>query len=507
MTDESTATLADPATSASPTEPAADAPAQEDKKAKLTQTVDIKDVGPCRKHIKVQVSRDDIEKAFSEKYKELVGDSWVPGFRPGKAPREIVVRKYKKEVGDQVKALILMGSLEQLAEDFDIAPITPPDLNPNNLIMPADGPFIYEFEVEVRPQFDLPDYKGLKLKRPVYPITEEDVAREEIRQLLPYGQVVPKPEGNAQVGDLVTFDMTTTFEGEKIGESKELTLRVEDSIAFRDGIAASFGKELMGACAGDQRTVTINMTDSAALPKLKGKTVQGHLDVKEVKKVRMPELDSEFLNATFYVRNVEQLREQIRVSLERRLEYTQRQSARDQIIDHITTASSWDLPENMLMRQARKTIARKVMEMKEAGLSEEEIMARQRMLERDVVASTAKALKEHFVLQKLAEVEKIEVNDDDIAEEIERLAMMSNDTPRRVRAQMEKEDLLETLAAQLVERKALDLILENAQYEDQPIAKESGFASTPQQTVEGELNDPTAAPPEEKKAEEVQANS
>src|SRR5205809_2697614 len=136
MSDDTTATLTE---ATEPKPQGADEAKPEgadEKKEKLSQTVDIKDVGPCRKHIKVQVSRDDIEKAFSEKYKELVGDSWVPGFRPGKAPREIVVRKYKKEVGDQVKALVLMGSLEQLAEDYDIAPITPPDLNPNNLVMP-----------------------------------------------------------------------------------------------------------------------------------------------------------------------------------------------------------------------------------------------------------------------------------------------------------------------------------------------------------------------------------
>src|SRR5262249_40147054 len=88
------------------------AEAGEEKKAeKLNQIVEIKDVGPCRKHIKVMVDRADIDKAYDEKYKELIGDAFVPGFRPGKAPRQIVIRKYRKEVGDQVKALVLMGSL------------------------------------------------------------------------------------------------------------------------------------------------------------------------------------------------------------------------------------------------------------------------------------------------------------------------------------------------------------------------------------------------------------
>src|SRR5262249_36152926 len=101
----------------------------DEKKDKIEQTVDISDIGPCRKHIRVTVARKDIDKRFDEKYSELVGDSQVPGFRPGKAPRSIVVRKFKKEVQEQVRAQILLASLEQLADDFDVAPLSPPDIN------------------------------------------------------------------------------------------------------------------------------------------------------------------------------------------------------------------------------------------------------------------------------------------------------------------------------------------------------------------------------------------
>src|SRR5207253_3110948 len=96
-----------------------------DAKQKLTQQVDMQDVGPCKKHIKVTVDRADIDRLLEGKYKELVGDAWVPGFRPGKAPKQIVVRKFKKEVTDQVKAELLLASLEQLAEDHDVAPLSP----------------------------------------------------------------------------------------------------------------------------------------------------------------------------------------------------------------------------------------------------------------------------------------------------------------------------------------------------------------------------------------------
>src|SRR6516162_1656630 len=190
------------------TEPAAEGDEKEEKQEKLNQAVEIIDTGPCKKHIKVTVERKDIDSRFDEKIAELVEDAEVPGFRPGKAPRKVIVRRFHKEVSDQIKGQILLASLEQLAEDHDIAPLSPPNLNPNTIDIPKDGPFTYEFDVEVRPQFDLPNYKGLSLKRPVKTFTDADVDKEQNRILARFGQLVPK-EGKAQIGDYLIADMTT----------------------------------------------------------------------------------------------------------------------------------------------------------------------------------------------------------------------------------------------------------------------------------------------------------
>ena len=156
----------------------------------------------------------------------------------------------------------------------------------------------------------------------------------------------------------------------------------------------------------------------------------------------------------------------MRVLLNRKLEYSQRQEARSQVLALLASTANWDLPQDMLRRQARTTLARKVMEMRNAGMSEDQIRGRQRLLEQDVVRSTSAALKEHFVLQKIAEVEKIEIEDRDIDDEIDRIADQSNESARKVRARMEKEDLMEALATDLLERKALDLVLAEATFED-----------------------------------------
>ncbi|MCS6851359.1 MAG: trigger factor [Gemmataceae bacterium] len=478
-------------------------PTTAETKKKLRQTVEMRDVGPCRKHIKVTVSRDDIDERMSEKFKELVLGAEtpiVPGFRPGKAPRKIIERRYRKDVTEQVRGEIMLASLEQVAEDQKLTPLSPPDLDPSKIEIPEEGPLVYEFEVEVMPEFELPNYKGLKLPAPVREFTEEEINREEKRLLRRYGQVVPKPDDRAYVelGDRIVANMTTYFNGQQVSQSERATFDVHPALAFKDGVAERFGEALQGARVGESRTVEIVLSDAVANPSMRGQKVEARLEIQDIKAVQVPEPTPEILK-DLGVRNRELLRELLRVVLERRMRYLQRQEARRQLMQQVASAAEWDLPRDLLIRQARVAFYRRIMEMRAAGMSEQEITAQQRLLERDVIEHTARSLREHFVLQKIAEQEKIEVSDDDIEEEIERIAARNDESPRRVRARLEREDMLDALAAEILERKTLDFILEHAQFEDVPLAQlhEGRVGTVEEQAVPGELQDPTAQPPAE----------
>ncbi|MBI1914945.1 MAG: trigger factor, partial [Planctomycetes bacterium] len=472
---------------------------------KLTQTVEMRDVGPCKKHIKVTVDRGAIDDRLKEKFSDLVKKSNVAGFRPGKAPRKVIEKRFHREVSQDVKNEVLLASLEQLAEEQDIAPLSSPNIDPNNLELPKQGDFVYEFEVEVRPQFDLPEYKGLTLKRHVYDITEEDIVKEQRRLLLPYGQVIPKPEGNAQVSDVLIGDATFKAGDQVISSAQELQLRVEKQLIFKDAMAPRFAEQVTGANPGDTRIVDLTLSSQAADPKLGGKSAQMELKIKDVKTIRLPELTHEFLH-NFDVHSEEQFRELAESILMRRREYQQRQSAREQVMKHIAATSTWELPSDLLARQARKAMARRAMEMRTDGIPEQEVNNRIRLMQQDILQSTALALKEHFVLQKIAEVEKIEVSDDDLEAEIDRLAERSNESPRRVRARLEKDDLVEALAAEMIERMALDLILDSAHYEDEAVGEKSQaeLATVEEQAVPGEMRDLEAEAVEAAKAQESQ---
>jgi trigger factor len=449
---------------------------------KLPQQVEITDAGPCKKHVKVTVERAAIDGRIDEKFSDLMVENpaQVPGFRPGKAPRKIIERKFAKEISGEVKNEVLMASLEQLAEENMLSPLSPPELDPGAVVIPEEGPLVYEFDIEVRPEFDLPDYKGLKLRRPTHAFTDAEVEKEARRMLEPYGTIVPK-DGPVALDDLITADLVIKGpDGKEVNKVNEVRFKVEKRLALSDGVAEDFGKQIVGAKPGDTRTVDITLSQDVPNESMRGAKVKADFTIKDVKTVRQPELTPEVL-ADFDVRTPEQFNELVRTRLERYLEYVQRQAARQQVLQTLAGDAKWDLPRDLLTRQARKTMSRKVMEMRSAGMTDEQILGRRRLLEQDAVKSTAAALQEHFVLQKIAETEKLEIEDADIDAEIDRIADQSGESPRKVRARMEKEDLIEALATELLERRALDLVLESATYEDyelSPAEKDEGEVAT-----------------------------
>jgi trigger factor len=482
----------------------ATAVAVEEGPQKLKQTVEIKDAGPCRKHVKVTVERGQIDERFDEKYTELVRSDQpqVRGFRPGKAPRKLIEKQYGESVSEEIKNQVLMASLEQLADEQLIAPLSPPDLNPGAIKIPKEGAFVYEFEIEVRPEFDLPDYKGLKLRRPTHTFTKPEIETEKKRLLEPYGQLVPKEPPVVALNDYVVSDVVISFHGKEINKLDEVRMKVEKQLAMSDGVAPDFGAKMVGAKPGDVREIDITLSQEIATEQLRGQKVQAKLTVNDVKTTRLPELTRELLEDAFGVSTPDALNEFVQTVLDRRLEYTQRQVARSEVLEKLASAANWDLPQDMLRRQARRTLQRRVMEMKNSGMSDDQIAGRRRLLEQDAVKSTAAALKEHFVLQKVAEVEKIEIDDDDLDREIDRIAGQSGESFRKVKARMEKEELMEALATDLLERKALDLILSGATYEDYEWTadEQGGEVSTVTADAMPEPEAPPAESPEAKPA-------
>src|SRR5262249_33249928 len=244
--------------------------------------------------------------------------------------------RYRKEVAGQVKSALLMASLEQLDEDHKLKPITQPDLDVEAIELPDDGPMRYEMDLEVEPDFALPEYKALRVKRPVKAVEDADVDAQYKRFLEGYAQIVPKLEGGAEIGDYVTADVTLEYEGVIVNRLKEMQIRLQPVLQFQDGQVPGLGEALTGARPGDTREAEVRVGSSSSDAALRGKSVRGIFHVLDLKQPRLPEVDQAFLRSVGF-ESAEDLRSALRGMLERRFRFQQQQAIRRELLDKLVS--------------------------------------------------------------------------------------------------------------------------------------------------------------------------
>lgn len=441
--------------------------ALEEENTKLNLEVEVEKPSPCERRITVTIAHEDIDRYYDNAYSELMPSAAVPGFRAGRAPRKLVEQRFRDEVTEQVKGSLLMDSLSQVSEEQDFAAISEPDLDLDAVEVPKEGPLTFEFNIEVRPEFDLPKWEGLKIKRPVHEFSAEDIDEQIEQMLSKYGQLIPH-DGVVVAGDYLSVNLIARADGQEVARDEERVLRVRETLSLADGRVDGFAKLVEGGKEGDKFKATVKLTDDAANESLRGKEVELEIQVLEVKKLKLPELNEDFLAEIGDFQSEGDFRDAVQKNLERQLEYSQGQAARQQISSLLTEAADWELPPALLKRQSVRELERAVMELRRSGFSEAEIRARENELRQNSKASTASALKEHFILERIAEDQEIDVEEGDYDREIFLMSMQSGESPRRVRAQIEKRGLMDVLRNQIIERKVMELVQSKAKFQDEP---------------------------------------
>lgn len=442
--------------------------AEETTPERMQLVVDIRNVGPCRKHVSVTVPEPDIAAVREDCLEELMSRAQVPGFRVGRAPRELLLKRFREDIVAQVKQKVLMASLDQISRESSIDPINEPRIDVESLEIPDAGDFHYEFEVEVRPEFDLPDFSSFSIRRPVGEVTAEEFAAYRERFIADYAKLnsVTEPAGP---GDHVVCSMTFRHDGRVISELENANIQLRPNLVFQDAVLEGFESLLTGISGGGAVDTKIRISMQSQVIEMRGEEVDVHIAVADVQQRALPEIDKEFLSEV-QLESAEQLDQKLRESLERQVEYQQRQSARKQVQEQILESAKWDLPENLVRQQTENAMRRELLEMSQAGFTQDEILARENDLRRNAIDSTRQALKEHFILDRVATREGIECRPEDVDREILMMSFQSGEPVRRIRARLTKSGTIENLKAQLRERKAVDFILSKATFQDVPRA-------------------------------------
>ncbi len=433
----------------------------------LNLDISIDKVSTCQRRVKVTIPREDITRYQEEALGELVPTALLPGFRPGRAPRRLVGSRFKTELSEQIRSKLLTAAMTQVSEQQKLAPISEPELDVAAVLLPDDGPMTFEFSIEVRPEFELPKWKGLAITRPAREITAADVDEALGNLLAERGRFVPH-DGPPSVGDLIVADLRVLDGDRQLSAATEAEIVVRPKLSFADAELPEFDRLLKKAKAGSTVTATVRVSDEAAVEELRAKDVTVEIKVLEVKKHELPEMTPGLLEELGGFESEDALKALVRKQLEGQLEWHRRRQVRQQVAKALTASADWELPPDLLKRQAQRELERAILELRRSGFDDDAIRRHVNELRQSVLASTARALKEHFILERIAEEEGIADTAADYDEEIRAIAAQSGESPRRVRAGLERRGLMDVLRNQIIERKTIEQITSQASFKDTP---------------------------------------
>jgi trigger factor len=432
-------------------------------------TVNIETLSPTRKRLVVPVAAEDVVKAEAVVIKAVMAEANVPGFRVGKAPEAMVRSRYAATIADELQRRVVTESYQRAVKDakLDLCAIVDIEAEP----VAATRNTVVTVTVDLYPDFTLPSYKSLPVKLPKVQVEDKEVTAtiDLIRgQRADFSPV----ERAAAAGDYVRLGYVGTLDGKLVSEivpdraiygTQKSTW--EEAGQHEYGIKA-ITEGIIGMQKGDKKTIVMNFDKSFEVAALAGKAVSYEVEVHEVRQKKMPELDENFFKSVG-VKDLAELTEQIRKSLQARSQEENETAKRTQLSDALVAAVNCELPESLLTAETQQIADEIVDENRRRGVAEELIEKNRSEIIAKAKDAAQKRVKLRLVLRKVAEAEKIEVKEDDFQRYIMTESMQRQTSPDKILKELQSDrERMSNLAQALRLSKAMNVIVDAAKIEE-----------------------------------------
>ena len=431
--------------------------------------VTVETLAPCKRLMRFEVDAKAVEDAFAATTKEYAKQAKMPGFRPGKAPEAMVARQYQKDIEEEVKRRLIGDSYRQGIKDQKLAVLGYPDIE--EIQFTRGQALQFAATVEITPEFELPEYRGLAAKREPATVTDEDLTRA-LDALREQAGSFEKIDRAVQENDYVVVNYTGTSEGKPLTEiaptAKGLTEHKNFWVEVKPtSFIPGFAMQLIGANAGEKRAVQIDFPADFVTPELAGKKATYDVEVVEVKVKKLPELDDAFAK-TYGTDSVDKLREGVRQDLQNERNHRQRNSIRNQIVNTLVETIPFDVPESTLADETRSVVYGMVQENQRRGVPKELIENQKDQIFIAAQSVARGRVKMGFIFQKIAEKEGIRAENDEMSARITMLAQSAQMPPKKYLEELQKREALPEVYQSLVHEKVLDFLQGVAKIEDVP---------------------------------------
>ena len=399
----------------------------------------------------IEVAAEDLEKAMQNAYQKAKGRISIPGFRKGKAPRKMIEQMYGKGVflEDAVNALIPEHYSKALAE-CELEIVSQPTID---ITQAEPGKaLIFTAEVATKPEVTLGDYKGVEVPKTEINVTDEDVDAEIKKEQEKNSRTINVEDRGAQLQDVVTIDFEGSVDGVPFdgGQATEYPLTL-GSNTFIPG----FEDQLVGAKVGDDVDVKVTFPEEYQAKELAGKEAVFKCAVKKIEAKELPELDDDFAKDVSEFDTLAEYKEHVKTNLVERKENEAKRAKEDAAVDKAIENAQMDIPEAMLQTQCRQMLDDFSRRMQSQGLSMEQYfqftgMTADKMME-DMKPQALKRIQTRLVLEKVAEVENIQPTEEEVNEEIAKMAeayKMEADKLKELLGERELEQMKKDMAVQ-----------------------------------------------------------
>jgi trigger factor len=429
---------------------------------------ELKDISPTRKQIDVEIDAAAVRTVYDRISDNYAKAASVPGFRPGHAPRAVVRTRFKEQIRTEVLRELLPDAVQKAVEEHKLEPLGEPELNLENsegLDQLGQQSISFNVSVEVLPEIKLGDYKGLEVTRSTRPVNDDDVDRvvESLRE--GSATLEPVEDRGAQLGDTVT----ASFHGKFIEEPDAEPIKVEDVdvILGGEGVVQEITDQLIGTRPDDEKTFTVDYPADFNAKGLAGKKVEYLVKVSAVRIKELPDLDDDWAQSLGdEIESLEQLRTKIRGDLDQQVKNESENKMRGALIRQLVDLHEFELPERLVEHQTEHRLESVVRDMIGQGMDPRNPDLQWDKARESLREQASYDLRSSLLLERIAGAEKIEVSDQEVDDEINALADASRQSADQVRAILTKQGGERSIAGRLRNRKALDLLVENARVTD-----------------------------------------
>ena len=429
--------------------------------------VQLNNVSPTRKSLVVTLDPSEVDAEHQAVVGEIAKVARIPGFRPGKAPAAMVAKRFSKEIVEDFKQKVIAKAYRSALEKEKLDVINVVNVEEGKI--ETGAPANVTITLDVRPDFELPDYNNLPTE--IAPTDPTEAEIDNVIQGLRSERADFKPADRpAQKGDYVKLAYEGKVDGQPIADlapDKQLYAKVpqtwEEVEGANEGVIPGLGKQLAGLKSGEKRDVTITFpAEFPAVPALAGKTATYTVEAQEIRERVLPELNEEFFKSQ-QVDNLEALRSQVKNNLKMQKEYQNRTAQRRQVTDQLAAKVDFPVPDSLVEAETQSVLRNFIEENMRRGVPAEQFEKDKKELFESAKKAAHNRVKLQLILAKIAEQEKIEVTNDDLNNFLYREAMRSGQKPDKLAKNLASDrDQLRSVQQSIIFDKAVDFLVSKA---------------------------------------------